>query len=320
MRVTENTNFELVRNNIHRSKERLENLQSQAATLKKINVPGDDPVAAAKLLEIRTEKVDNQQFLTNSKMAESFLTNSDNALSELVDIVVRAKEIALGQSSGASSSEESRFGVVEEVSHLYGQAVAAANRRIGDRYLFGGYKTTTPPVDEEGNYLGDTGQMMIEIGRGVYISMNVPGNEIFNTQPRAQVEQYNDQGRVPASLEDSQGGERENSNIFSELQNLRVALMTGDLGGVQNTLDRFDGLHSRLVSMRSKIGSRLSGLESSHQSMDRHALTNARLTSQLEDADMVQVMTDLAKEESVYRSTLGASKKLMQPTLMDFLK
>src|SRR4051812_7110982 len=113
MRVTENTNYETIRNTINRTKERMDKLQGETATLRKLNAPSDDPVGAAKVLEIRTDKVNNDQYLMNSKLAGAFLDNSDHALSELSDIVVRAKEIALGQASGASSNEDTRLGVSE---------------------------------------------------------------------------------------------------------------------------------------------------------------------------------------------------------------
>src|SRR5438445_10717841 len=106
MRVTENTNFNAIRDSISRSKEKMENLQFQSSTLKKLNTPSDDPVGAAKILEIRTDKMNNDQFLTNAKLAEAFLSNSEQAIGELADLVVRAKEIAIGQSSGASANND----------------------------------------------------------------------------------------------------------------------------------------------------------------------------------------------------------------------
>jgi flagellar hook-associated protein 3 FlgL len=328
MRVTENTNFDAVRESIRRTKGRMENLQTQASSLKKLNTPSDDPIGASKVLEVRTDKVNNAQFQMNAKMAETFLSNTDQALSELSDIVVRAKEIAIGQASGASSNEETRLGVVEEVTQLFQQAVSSANRRIGDRYLFGGYKTNQPPIDPEGRYVGDDGQMMIEIGRDAFITMNVPGVEAFNTNPKASSdarEMYGTDGqpgRVPASTRQSVSGYEtgENVNVFDELQNLRIALLTGDLDGIRGTLERFDQVHSQVVSTRSKIGSRMNGLQNTAQSLERHDLVNANLTTTLEDADMAQVMSDLAKEEIVFKSALQSSQRLIQPTLMDFLR
>lgn len=328
MRVTENTNFNAVRENIRRSKERMETLQTQNATLKKLNTLSDDPVGAAKVLEVRTEKVNNDQYLTNGKLAEAFLNNSDHSLGQLADIVVRAKEIAISQASAASSTADSRLGVAEEVTQLFQQAVAAANTKVGDRYLFGGYQTQRPPVDAKGNYTGDSGEMMVEVGKGIYLSMNIPGSVAFNTHHGEATEVtpgMENKTRSPASVEGSEDsrmgpGQPENVNVFDELQNLRIGLLTGDLEAIRGTLDRFDQIHGQIISTRAKIGSRLQGLEGTGSAMERHNLINAQLTSNLEDADMAKVVSDLAKEETVFRSSLASSQKLIQPTLMEFLK
>ncbi|OFZ70327.1 MAG: hypothetical protein A3K03_03930 [Bdellovibrionales bacterium RIFOXYD1_FULL_44_7] len=306
----------------------MEGLQHQSATLKKLNAPGDNPVGAAKVLEVRTDKVNNDQFLMNAKLAATFLENSDHAVGELSDIVARAKEIALGQSSGASSNQDTRLGIAEEVTQLFQQAVATGNRRVGDRYLFGGYKVNRPPVDQDGKYIGDDGQMMVEVTKDVFISMNVPGDEIFNTNPEG-LKQGSSMGgyematRGPAA-EDSETAAQtmqpENTNIFDELQNLRIGLLTGDLDGIRSCLERFDDMHAKLIAQRAKIGSRLRGLETTNNALERTNITNATLTSSIEDADMAQVVSELAKEETVFRSALQSAQKLVQPTLMDFLR
>lgn len=300
MRVTENTSYDTIRGSIRRSRERMENLQNQSATLKKLNTPSDDPIGASKVMEIRTNKVNNEQFQINGKMAEMFLGNTDHALGELTDIIVRAKEIALGQSSRASSTELTRLGVAEEVARLYDQAVAVANTRIGERYLFGGYKTQTQPIDADGHYQGDSGQMMTEIGKGVFLAMNVPGGEVFNAH--------------------SQESVVDPVNLFAEIQNLRMSLLTGNIQGIHQTLERFDQIHGKITGIRSQVGSRMHGLQNMMQSGDRHNLVNAQLSSAIEDADMAQVVSDLAKEETVFRSALASSQKLIQPTLLEFLK
>lgn len=138
MRISDSTNFGVVRDSITRSRGRMENLQMETATMKKLNRPSDDPVGSAKVLEVRTDKVNNEQYQINAKLAQAFLDNTDHALEDLSEIMMRAKEIAVGQSSNASSSPESRYGVAEEVNQLFLRAVTTANRRVGDRYVFGG--------------------------------------------------------------------------------------------------------------------------------------------------------------------------------------
>lgn len=324
MRVTQNTSFDQVRDTMQKSKGRMEKLQMQGSTLKKLNTPSDDPVGSAKVLETRTDKVNIEQFQTNAKLAETFLNHTDHAISELSDIVVRAKEIALSQASGASANNDTRLGIAEEVQQLYQQAIVAGNRRIGDRFIFGGYKTDRPPLDSEGRFQGDRGQMMVEVARDAFVSMNVPGVEVFNTQPQ---HSYDDRqielkttGRDPASLEDPQGGRPPNINLFDEIDALRIALLSGDIERIRGSLESFDQLHAGLVAARSRIGSRMQGLASVGQSQERHAITNAQLTQHLEDADLTQVMSNLAKEESVFKSVLASGQKLIQPTLLDFLR
>lgn len=327
MRVSDNTNFGVVRDSITRAKSRMENLQAETATLKKLNRPSDDPVGAAKVLEVRTDKVNNEQFQVNARLANAFLDNTDHALEDLSEILMRAKEIAIGQSSNASSTPESRYGVAEEVSQLFQRAVATGNRRIGDRYIFGGFKTTSSPVDAEGNYLGDDGEVMVEIGREVFIGANLPGHEVFNTHPKASADQR--RIREKPESEDSGPARRlasneepgaQNVNLFQQLKALRTGLLTGDMETIRGSLDAFDDLLGKVISLRSKIGSRVQSIAGNMGALERHNITNAQLTSNLEDADMTRVVSDLAKEETVFKSSLASSKHLIQPTLLDFLR
>lgn len=330
MRITDNSNFGTIQESLNRSRARLEDLQMQSATLKKVNRPSDDPIGAAKVLEVRTDKVNNEQFEMNAKLAESFLENTDHAVADLAEVVARAKEIAIGQSSGASSTNETRLGVAEEVDQLFQRAISTANTRIGDRFIFGGFKNQNAPVDAEGRYHGDDGEIMIEVAREVYLGMNVPGVNIFNTQPQhsadfnrihEQNQQKPQQTRTLASKSEQQSEmAAPNVNLFQELKALRIGLLTGDLDTVRNCLENFDALFGQLNSMRAKVGARIQSIEGTVNALEKHNITNAQLTSSIEDADMAQVMSDLAKEETVFRSALASSKHLIQPTLLDFLK
>lgn len=295
----------------------MENLQLQSSTLRRVNTPSDDPISATKILELRTEKQNNDQFQANSKMAQTFLENTDHCLSDLEELVIRAKEIAIGQSSIVSSSEDTRISVAEEVGQLFQQAISIANRKVGDRYLFGGFKTQTAPVNQNGEYQGDDGQMMVEISNDVYISMNLPGVDVFNTNPKTASTIQTGYGELSREGSDESV---DNLNLFDVLHHFRISLLTGDMHGIHGTLDSLDQVLSKLLATRAKLGSRVQGLSYNEQAIDRHNITNAILSSNLEDADMAQVMSDLGKEETIFRSSLASSKRLIQPTLLDFLK
>jgi flagellar hook-associated protein 3 FlgL len=175
--------------------------------------------------------------------------------------------------------------------------------------------------------------------------MNIPGIQIFNTNPEGSVDQVllenrktenqnrespptqnktDDKNSEPLRrLASEKFGEKSdipNANIFDELKSLRIGLLTGDQNAIRGTLDRFDELLAKVVSSRSKIGSRIQGIQGNITAMERHNVTNAQLSSGIEDADMTQIVSDMAKEETIFKSSLASSKHLIQPTLLDFLR
>lgn len=332
MRVSDNTSKAAVNEAIRRGRGRMEELQLKNATQKRLVSAADDPAAHSKIMDIRTQATVNKQFEDNAALAKNRLVMTDNALSELYDIFTRAKEIAIGQSSEASANADSRLGVAQEVSALYKQLVGTANRRIGEQYLFGGFKTLTPPYTADGEYMGDHGEIPVEIQKDVYISANVPGSMVFETKRYLP----GDQARSPAAVDKTGGpGSSEGKvpriekqmarpvetvNIFHELDGLRVGLLTNDTATIRDSLDKLDEIIKNIITLRSKVSSRVAGIDNALGQTSKIDQANAELLSQLEDADYTELWSNLAREESVMRSSLQAAQKLIQPTLLDFLR
>jgi flagellar hook-associated protein 3 FlgL len=319
MRVTENSTMGVVRDSLNRSRLRMADLEKQNASLKRLNAPSDDPAGNVKLMSIRNESLDNTQFEKNSNLAKTFLNFSDSSLDELNGLMIRAKELALGQSSAAANGPESRKMVAEEIQNLLEQTKAISNRRLGDRYIFGGYKTNVQPFDDEGKYFGDDGNIMVEVQKDVFVGMNMPGQDIFIGKPKA------DQKRDPAQvttpeLAMQQTAAAPSENIFRTLDGLRVGLLTNNIDMIRSTLEPLDAISSRIVSARAQLGSRVGGIDAAISNMSRAGVFNAELQSSIEDADLIQVVSDMAKEETVLKASLSASSKLIQPTLLDFLR
>jgi flagellar hook-associated protein 3 FlgL len=351
MRVSDNTSRHAVHDALGRTRARIEDLQLKNATLKKLNAPSDDPAANAKIMDIRTQSSVNKQFDMNANTAKDRLQHTENAVQELTDILLRAKEIALNQSSGASATPESRAGVAQEVAQLYKQVVAIANRRIGDHYIFGGFKTLTPPYGIDGSYRGDLGEMPLEIQKGVNVSSNIPGPSVFKAKrylsedlPNAILQEDIRESaqespfapnvpppRGPASEKSKDGSGQivptaqqvqpsETIDLFKTIEMLRVGLLTNDTHTIRGTLEAIDALTENTISIRSKIGSRIMGIDAALGATDRTNLQNAMVQSNLEDADYAELWSSLAKEESVLRASLSAAQKLIQPTLLEFMR
>src|SRR6185369_13122131 len=107
---------------------------------------------ASRVLAARVEKRGNEQFIKNLEYAKGYLNFTEQTLSELSDILVRAKELAISQANDASASAQSRHVVAEEMRQMGDQVVQIANRKLGERFIFGGFKTTAAPFDQNGEY------------------------------------------------------------------------------------------------------------------------------------------------------------------------
>ena len=177
-RVSEASSFHAIQHAVGKTKSKLEDLQIKGSNLKGIQKPSDNPIGNVELLNIRSQDVDSGQYLRNISYAKTQLTFTENSIEELTDIMSKAKEIAIGQSSNLFDVEV-RKAVAEEVSQLKKQALAIGNRRIGNKYIFGGYKNQSRPFNEDGKYLGDDNQVKLEVSKDFYVPVGFPGSNIF---------------------------------------------------------------------------------------------------------------------------------------------
>jgi flagellar hook-associated protein 3 FlgL len=351
MRVSNNMNYDQVKGNISKNRTEMSDLQNQAASMKRIVKPSDDPIGTARMLGIRTDKVGTEQFIKNLDMSKSFLNYTDSALGELTDIISRGKELAVGQANDPSSNAVTRMAVSAEVDQLFNQAVNVGNRKFGERFIFGGYKTDHSPFDHTGKYLGDSGSIQIETNKGIYTSINIPGDKVFHGRddvltnvpedrrgsttpnyPVPKVEQDPDvQVRGPASVQERrkiEGDEKikdahedpSGENIFQTLRALSNGLKANDTVAVQETLERLDSALEQVVLLRSQVGSRSASLENTAEGLGKAKIEDSALLSSIEDADAFEVFTDITKNENTLKATLQTSGKLIQPSLLDFLR
>ena len=360
MRIADKMNFNQVDQNIQRNRAEMNDLQNQAATQKRVNKPGDDPLAVSRILGARTEVAGDVQFVKSINVAKSYLEYSEQSLGELADALIRAKELAVGQANDAGASPRTREVVAAEVEQLHSQAIQIGNRKLGDRYLFGGFKTTRPPFSGEGHYRGDDGLMQINVAKDGKIAMNVPGSRVFlgknlrgaplpipPENERGELNEIELQaggdgeserpsvGRGPASVRPpavategeppkkaqlSETWRAEGTNVFQALKTFEIALRTNDKPAIQNSLDTIDEAIAQVVLVRSEIGARVGTLNSGLESLQKNQVDQKTLASSLEDVDAFELVSDINKSESTLKATLATSGKLIQPTLLDFLR
>ncbi len=309
MRIADNMMFDQVRGNVSRNRTEMSDLQNQAATQKRVTKPSDDPIAAARVLGSRVDLEGNKQYLKNLDYAKSFLEFSDQSLGELTDMLVRAKELAIYQANDAGANEKSRRVTAAEIDQIFNQTVSVGNRKLGDRFIFGGFVTTSPPFTSDGEYSGDEGEMLINTDKSQYMAMNIPGNKVFFGE-----------GLQTPTGKPQEEGQSEGLNIFQAVRGLSIALETNDKAGVQDSLEDLDSAISQVVTARAQVGSRVTALNNLFESLQKSKVDDQVAISQQQDADVFQVVSDINKNQSTLEATLQTSGKIIQKSLMDFLR
>lgn len=328
-RVSENSSIHSVNYAVGKTKSKLEDLQLKGSTLKRVSKPSDDPVGNVELMAMRSQNVDATQYLRNLNFAQTQLSFTENVLEEMTDILVKAKELAIGQASSIYSPEI-REGVSKEIHQMRQQVLGLSNKRIGNRYLFSGQKVLTRPFDENGKYQGDKNKINIEINKDVFIPINLNGNDLFFSKDKKPVEKEqinlktpgieintDNLHRAPASIEDQQ---EVVASVFDELRGLENALLTDNPQIIQSLLEKLDTSIERVVTFRTEIGALTNTISNAETNIEKNKLLTEAHKSKIEDADVTELMSDLSKEQAVLKATYKASSNLMNTSLMDFLR
>lgn len=160
----------------------LAHTQLQVSTGRRILTPADDPVGAARAVDLNSFVNANEQYTRNIDFANSRLANEENALAAAGDLVARVRELTL-QAANGTQSNESRGAIAKELRQRLDQMLQIANSRDGNgEYVFAGNATRTQPFAQTPTgvvYQGDQGIRAIEIAPGQTVASNDPGSRVF---------------------------------------------------------------------------------------------------------------------------------------------
>lgn len=333
-RVSENSSRRVIDYSLNRNKRRMEELQYQGASLKSMTKPSDNPVGNVETLSLKSRLVDNEQFNKNSEYAKTFLTNTEQVIESLTEIVGKAKEIAIAQSSDFYSPE-ARSNIANEIIHLREQALALGNKRIGQKHLFSGFKSLTPPFDSKGNYFGDDGHIHIEVAKDFFVPINLTGRELFfGAKNEIEIDSGKDPLKIKADkkpelqinrdLASDETNKKDNytnqKSLFSQLEVLASALQNDDSKLIQSTLENFDAIQNRLVTLRTRIGSVTNSIMTSQNTIEKETINIAERKSTLEDADVTKLFSDIVRQQNILTSSYKATQGMLQQSLLKFLR
>ncbi|THE12343.1 flagellar hook-associated protein FlgL [Bacillus timonensis] len=292
MRVTQSMLTNNMLRNLSSSYERLGKYQEQLNTQKKITKPSDDPVVAIKGMRYRTDLVEIEQYQRNLSEAYTWMESADDAMDKMTLALQRVRELTVQASTGTNGPDE-KANIAVEVEQLKEHIATIANTKVGNKFIFNGTNTTEAPVNLGANQISSsTNDVLLEVSKGVQVNVNVKTSDLLKGS--------------------------NTKDIFTELTYLINDLKSdGDIG---KYLDTVDSHLSNVVANRANLGARYNRIELIDDRLGSQEVIANKIISENEDAEMEKVIINLTTAEAVHRAALGVGSKIMQPTLMDFLR
>lgn len=288
-------------NDINTVLRRLDILQERLATGQRVNSPSDDPVAARRAIDTKVEIQKNEQYLQNISLVSPQLLETETSILTVVDILQRATEVTL-QAANGTNQQTQLDGIAEEADALLESALAQANHDTNGRYIFAGTRTLTEPFvatrDANGRivsiaYEGNDEQYDIPIANGVNIAVNETGQDVFLGT----------------------------TDVLQTLIDLRDRMLAGDQAALQtSSLEELSGARSQLMQSVARIGAVTNRIEDVRADTDDFVLRLQATLSDLIDADFADTVVNLNAEENALNAALNAAGRILQPSLLDFVR
>jgi flagellin-like hook-associated protein FlgL len=162
-------------------------VQQQLSTGRRILAPSDDPVAAARALEVTQSIAANKAQAETRDNVKSAVGVADAQLQSATDLLTRVRELTV-QAGDAALSTQDRRSIALELRQRFDELIAIANAKDGlGNSLFGGFQVGNKPfagsVEDGVRYLGDDGLRALQVSGSRQMGISLSGNDIFMRIP-----------------------------------------------------------------------------------------------------------------------------------------
>ncbi|MGO4256959.1 flagellar hook-associated protein FlgL [Marmoricola sp. RAF53] len=272
---------------------RLAKLQEQMSTGRVLNRPSDSPTDTTSAMRIRSSLADVKQYGRNASDGNGWLTQIDSALTSAGSQVMRATDLALQGANEGTAGQAARDALAAEVDQIRGGLIDTANTSYLGRPVFGGVTAGKLAYDTTGTFIGITGAVNRTVSAGTTIRVDMDGQQAFG----------------PAG-----------NSVFDHLATLSNALRTGNQAQISASITTLNADRDAMLNAQTEVGSRQIRVESAIQASSDDELRLRTSLSEVENADLPKVIVDLQMQQTAYQASLAATSKVMQPSLLDFLR
>ena len=292
-RVTTQTQMRSAQTNLQANLARMAQLQEQATSLKAIDRPSDDPARAADSLMVRAEQRAATQYARNVDNGNGWLTTADTALAETTNLLNQVRDLTVQGANNGAVSPAAKEAIAARLDGLKDSLLAQANATYLGRSVFAGNSDAGVAFNPDFSFTGTaTASVDRRIGADTTVKVDADGAAIFGTGP---------------------------DSIFTLIGTIASDLRTGATN-VGTHLTAID-LHMKTVlTAQTDVGVRQAQIQKAGEALVQHKGNLEAQRAGIEDIDLGQAILDLKLQEVSYQAALSVTARVLQPTLMDFLR
>ncbi|EST10665.1 flagellar hook-associated protein FlgL [Sporolactobacillus laevolacticus] len=298
MRITQGMMTNNVLQNISGGYSKIADYQNQLASGKKITRPSQDPVVATMGIAYRTDVSHVEQYQKNVTNAYKWLDSSDDTLKQVDDVLNRVRELT-NEASTDTYTADQRKAIGAEVDQLTQQLVSLGNTQVGGQYIFSGSDSANSLLTQAADGTVTINQtalnnpdFSVAVNDGIKMAINVNPNQVFT------------------------------SSLFSDLNDLKNALNGGSATGtdINNYLGKIDTHLDALSNAQADLGAKTNRIDMTKNRLDAQKTIATQVMSDNEDADYAETIVKLNQQQNVYNASLSVGAKIIQTSLVDFLR
>lgn len=292
IRVTQNMVVGRSLTSLQAGLDRLAQTQEKLSTGKNLNRPSDSPTDATTSMKIRVQVAQTQQHVRNAQNGLGWLDVTDTTLQGMADNLRRVSELAL-QGANASITGTTSAALATEVAQIREGLLAQANTTYLDRPIFGGVTAGNQAFDATGAYVGVDSPVERSVADGVKVRIDISGTDVVGPN---------------------------GASLFDDLTALESALRTGDKTAIQAGITAINARQKQVSNAQAAVGAAYNRVDSAERKGQDALVTLRTALSEVEDTDLPKAMVDLQMHEVAYQAALASTSRVMQPSLVDFLR
>jgi flagellar hook-associated protein 3 FlgL len=300
-RTTTQTMMRSAQRNLQTNMAELAKLQEQATSRTNISRPSDDPAGTADSLKVRADLRAVEQYTRNADNGNGWLTRIDSALSATEAIIQRVRDLTVRGANDGSMSPASKEAIALELNGLKDDLMRQANTTHLGRNVFAGNTDAGVAYDPTNYAFKGAAADSVErrISADTKVRVDADGSAIFGAGTNDPTTQK------PTS-------------VFSLIDDIVSDLRGGTNVGARIT--EIDERMKTIVGQHAQIGAQQNRVERAQESLLAQKGSLEAQRSGIEDIDLGQIILDLKTQEVSYQSALAVTARVLQPTLMDFLR